>query len=120
MQVFVTINSVRIVINVDANVKNLLIKIYVIKDMLGILVIVNVNAINYAMLASISIMKTVSVEVALFEHVNECVCSYTVFIVLGVIVVTICIGIGPYFTYKYIKRNKNVSIYDYLCQARIY
>ena len=53
MQVFVTINSVRIVINVDANVKNLLIKIYVIKDMLGILVIVNVNAINRAMLVSI-------------------------------------------------------------------
>ena len=59
-------------------------------------------------------------KVALFVHVNECVCSYTVFIVLGVIVVTICIGIGPYFTYKYIKRNKNVSIYDYLCQAKTY
>ena len=40
-------------INVNANVKNLLIKIYAIKDMLGILVIVNVNAINRAMLVSI-------------------------------------------------------------------
>ena len=30
-------------------------------------------------------------EIALFEHVNECVCSYTVFIVLSVIALTICI-----------------------------
>ena len=75
---------------------------YVIRDLLEILVIVNVNAINHSMLASIWIMKTTSVdklveecsqnigeaklsEIALFEHVNECVCSYTVCIVLGVI-----------------------------------
>ena len=73
--------------------------------MLGILVIVNVNAINYAMLASISIMKTVSVEVALFEHVNECVCSYTVFIVLGVIVLTLGLAlILPINTSSVIKK----------------
>ena len=60
-------------------------------------------------------------KIALFEHVNECVCSYTVFIVLGVIALTICIKIGAYFTYKYIKRNKeNVSIYDYVYQAKNY
>ena len=60
-------------------------------------------------------------EVALFEHVNKCVCFYTVFIVLGVIVLTICIGIGAYFTYKYIRRNKNLfSIYDYVYQAKNY
>ena len=60
-------------------------------------------------------------EVALFEHVNECICSYTVFIVLSVIVLTICIGIGAYFTYKYIKRNKeDVSIYDYVYHAKNY
>ena len=60
-------------------------------------------------------------EVALFEHVNECVCFYTFFIVLGVIVLTICIGIGAYFTYKNIKRNKeNISIYDYVYQAKNY
>ena len=59
--------------------------------------------------------------IALFEHGNECVCSYTVCIVLGVIVLTICIGIGAYFTYKYIKHNKeNVSIYDYVYQAKNY
>ena len=39
-------------------------------------------------------------EVALFEHVDECVCPYTVCIVLGVIVLAICIVIGAYFTYK--------------------
>ena len=36
-------------------------------------------------------------EVALFEHVNVCVCSYTAFIVLGAIALTVCIGIGAYF-----------------------
>ena len=35
---------------------------------------------------------------------------FTVCIVLGVIALTICIGTGAYFTYKYINRNKeNVS-----------
>ena len=59
--------------------------------------------------------------IALFEHVNECVCSFTVFIVLAVIVLTVSIGVGVYFTYKYISRNKeNVSIYDYVYQAKNY
>ena len=54
-------------------------------------------------------------EIALFEHVNECICSYTVCIVLGIIVLTIYIVIGAYFTYKYISRNtENVSKYDYV------
>ena len=54
-------------------------------------------------------------KINLFEHVNECVCSYTDCIVLGIIVLTICIGIGAYFTYKYISRNKeDFSIYDYV------
>ena len=60
-------------------------------------------------------------EVALFEHVNECVCSYAVCIVLGVLALTICIGIGAHFTYKYINRNKeNVSKCDYVYQAKSY
>ena len=33
-------------------------------------------------------------EIALFKHGNECVCCYTVFIVLAVIVLTVNIGIG--------------------------
>ena len=60
-------------------------------------------------------------EIALFEHVNECGCSYTVCIVLAVIALTICIGIGANFSYKYISRNKeNVSMYDYVYQAKNY
>ena len=40
------------------------------------------------------------------------------FIVLGVIALTVSIGIGAYFAYKYIKHNKeNVPIYDYVYQA---
>ena len=50
-------------------------------------------------------------EIALFEHKNECVCSYTVFVVFGVIVLTICVGIGAYYTYKYISRNKEMFLY---------
>ena len=60
-------------------------------------------------------------EIALFEHVNECGCSYTVCIVLAVIALTICIGIGANFSYKYISRNKeNVSMYDYVYQVKNY
>ena len=52
-------------------------------------------------------------EIALFEHWNECVCSYTVCIVLAVIALTVSIGLGAYFTYKHISLNKeNVSKYD--------
>ena len=53
MQLFVMINNFGIKINADVNVKNELIKVYVIKDMLGILVIVNVNVINDVILVSI-------------------------------------------------------------------
>ena len=60
-------------------------------------------------------------EIALFEHINECECSYTVCIFLVVIALTICIGIGAYFTYKYINRNKeNVSKHDYVYRAKKY
>ena len=60
-------------------------------------------------------------EIALFEHVNECACSYTVCIVLAVIDLTICIGIGANSTYKYISCNKeNVSMYDYVYQTKNY
>ena len=61
-------------------------------------------------------------EIALFEHNNECACYYTVFIVLAVIVLRICIGIGTCFVYyKYMDRNKeNVSVYDYVYHAKNY
>ena len=61
-------------------------------------------------------------EIALFEHKNECVCYYTVFIVLAVIALTVSIGIGVCFVYyKYMNHNKvNVSIHDYVYQAKKY
>ena len=60
-------------------------------------------------------------KIALFEHKNECVCYYTVFIVLAVIALTVSIGIGAYFTYKCITSNKeNISIFDYVYQAKKY
>ena len=142
MQVFVIITNAGMMINVDANVKNWLIKVYAIKDMLGIVVIVSVNDkwcdfgeyLDYENCkcrkrlvdklveeCTENIDEAKLTEVALFEHVNECICSYTVFIVLSVIFLTICIGIGAYFTYKYIRCNKgNVSIYDYVYQATNY
>ena len=46
---------------------------------------------------------------ALFEHGNECVCSYTVCVVLAVIALTIIIGIGAYFAYNYMNRNKETG-----------
>ena len=62
MQACVVIKSFGMMIKVDANVKNLLIKVYVIENIFGILVIAGVKVINHAMLVSIWIMKTVSVK----------------------------------------------------------
>ena len=53
MQLFVIINNVGIKINTDVNAKNKLIKEYVIKDLFGILVIVNLNMIKRVILVSI-------------------------------------------------------------------
>ena len=46
---------------------------------------------------------------ALFEHGNESVCSYTIFVVLAVIAWTISIRFGAYFPYKYINRNRKTG-----------
>ena len=62
MQVFLIVNNVGIMINADEDVKNRLIKEYVIKGLFGILVIVNVSVINYVMLESIQILKIVNAE----------------------------------------------------------
>ena len=50
---FVIMNKVGIKINADVNAKNYLIKECVIKDLFGILVIVNVNVIKRVMLVNI-------------------------------------------------------------------
>ena len=52
-KMFVIINNIRITINADVNVKNYLMKAYVIKDSFGILIIVNVNVIKRVMLVNI-------------------------------------------------------------------
>ena len=49
MQVFVIIKKDGMKINADVNVKNWLTKEYVIKDLFGILTVVNVNVINHMM-----------------------------------------------------------------------
>ena len=60
-------------------------------------------------------------EIPLFEHKNECTCYYTVLILFGVIVLTICIGMNAYYIYKYMNRSKeNFSEYDYFYQKRNY
>ena len=61
-------------------------------------------------------------EIVLFKHKNEWVCYYIVFIVLGVLVLIIYIGISTYFVYyKYMNRIKeNVSVYDYVYHATNY
>ena len=61
-------------------------------------------------------------KIALFEHKNKYVCYYKVFVVLAVIALTVCIGVGAYFVYcKYMNCNKeNVSVYDYVYHAKNY
>ena len=51
--VFVIINNTEMRINVGVNAKNWLIKVYAIKDLFGILVIVSANVIKPVMLMSI-------------------------------------------------------------------
>ena len=50
---FVIINEVSMKINAGVNVNNLLIKAVVIKDLFGILLIINVNVINHVILDNI-------------------------------------------------------------------
>ena len=60
-------------------------------------------------------------EIALFQHGDEGVCSYTVFIALAVMALTVSFEFVAYFAYKYIKRNKeNISKYDYTYHAKNY
>ena len=44
-------------------------------------------------------------EIALFKHGNESAYSYTISVILAVIALTISIGIGAYFVYKYINHS---------------
>ena len=60
MQAVVKISNTGMIINAGVNVKNWLIKAYVIKDLFGIIAIVNVNVINHMMLLNIETMKIVS------------------------------------------------------------
>ena len=53
MQVFLIVNNVGMMINADVNIKNLLTKEYVIRDLFGIQIIVSVNVINHVMLEDI-------------------------------------------------------------------
>ena len=53
MQVFVIIHKGGLKINADMNAKNRLTKVYATKDIFGIQVISNVNAINQVMLENI-------------------------------------------------------------------
>ena len=53
MQAFVIISKGGIMINAYVNGKNSLAKAYSIKDLFGIQVITNVNAINYVILVNI-------------------------------------------------------------------
>ena len=41
----------------------------------------------------------------LFEPGTECVCFYTICVVLAVITLRISIGIGAYLAFKYMNRN---------------
>ena len=62
IQAFVIINNVGMMINAGENAKNLLRKVYAIRDLFGIQVIVSVNAINHVMLVNIQTMETANVE----------------------------------------------------------
>ena len=62
MAVFVIINNAGRMMNAGVNAKNYLIKVYKIKDLFGIKVIVTANVTNHLTLESIQTMKAVSAE----------------------------------------------------------
>ena len=109
------------------------------KDLFGILVIVNVNVINHVMLENIKIIKikcrknlvdklteeyTENIDEVKIasenKHKNKC-SSCTLYIVLFSIIFAINIGIGAYFVYyKYGNRDKETaSRYDYVYKTTI-
>ena len=54
------------------------------------------------------------------EHKNKCRSTCTIYVVLIVIVFTICIGIGTYFIYcKYMNNDKKNCFYIWLCLSSI-
>ena len=62
-----------------------------------------INWLNAAPLKNVlKMLKNV-----LFERENECVCSYTICVVLAVIALAFSIGIGSYFVYScwYLKED---------------
>ena len=62
MQVFVTIINVGMMISASVNAKNWLTKVYLMMNLFGILVIVNVNMVNHVILENMYIIKIVSAE----------------------------------------------------------
>ena len=62
MAVFTVTNNVEMKTNASVNINNLLIKVYVIKHLFEIQVIVSVSVINLVTLVSIQTMNTVSAE----------------------------------------------------------
>ena len=58
-------------INADVNAENWLNKKYLLKDLIGILAILNDNVTNHVMLENIQIIKTVSVEKRLVDKLVE-------------------------------------------------
>ena len=95
MAVLVIINNVGMKINPGMNAKNWLIKVYVIKDLFGIRVIVCLKSCDFSenldyknckcrkiLVDKLIEQCTENVDeikiagIALFEHGNECVCSY--------------------------------------------
>ena len=125
MQAFVIINNVRMMINAGANAQNQLIKMYVIKNLFGILVIVSVSECEKSCDVSEYldnenctcrnklIDKFVAectentdevkiAEITLAWHENVCICSYIICVILAVMALTISIEIFAYLAYKYI------------------
>ena len=128
--VFLIINYVGMMINAGVNARNSLIKVYVINDLFGILVIVSLNVTNPMILVRIQTVKIVSakkrlvnklveectenveetrlVETTSSENENKHKCSScTLYIVLFSIFFTINVGIGSYFLclYWYLKKD---------------
>ena len=144
MQVFITISNVGIMINADVNANKWLIKVYVNKEFIWnpsnrececdklcddgeYLDYVNCKSrkrlVDKLVEECSEIVDEVKItEITSFEHKNNCKYSYTIYIILIVIIFTVYIGTGTYCAYcKYMNYSKKtVPKYDYVYQASNY
>ena len=112
-------------IKADVNIKNWSTKQYVIKDLFGILAIVNVDVINYVMLENKLVQESSEKidrnEATHNDHKNVCnsCTGYILSFVIAFLTI-ICIKIAFIYFYWYLKSDSNIPNINTSAETIIY